>query len=186
MDLILTALTISGRSLDGGEAIIFTSDNLVGQSVSYGALPRSERREMQQEILTLLGLHHRPAPATHETRAAAPRYMMHLYKSLSDQELMEVVSRQGNGVGNHRQASDDDDDTAAEAKSDSDKDEVHDADVIMSFINHGMHTILKFCNCYPKIGLFFHRFLRIKKFKNRSIFSTLLKNIFINDFFLHS
>jgi hypothetical protein len=45
--------------------ILFYADNKLDQTIAYKYLPSRERKEMQQEILSLLGLHHRPKPKTH-------------------------------------------------------------------------------------------------------------------------
>ena len=41
---------------------LFYADNGLDQTIAYKYLPTRERKEMQQEILNLLGLHHRPKP----------------------------------------------------------------------------------------------------------------------------
>ena len=41
---------------------LFYADNGLDQTIAYKYLPTRERKEMQEEILNLLGLHHRPKP----------------------------------------------------------------------------------------------------------------------------
>uniref|UniRef100_H2Z6V4 TGF-beta family profile domain-containing protein n=1 Tax=Ciona savignyi TaxID=51511 RepID=H2Z6V4_CIOSA len=47
----------------------------------YRRLAGRERRELQREILSLLGLTHRPNPTNHVFRTSAPMYMLGLYNS---------------------------------------------------------------------------------------------------------
>uniref|UniRef100_H2Z6V3 TGF-beta family profile domain-containing protein n=1 Tax=Ciona savignyi TaxID=51511 RepID=H2Z6V3_CIOSA len=51
------------------------------QSHLYRRLAGRERRELQREILSLLGLTHRPNPTNHVFRTSAPMYMLGLYNS---------------------------------------------------------------------------------------------------------
>ena len=54
-------------------------------------LPTRQRKEIKHEILTLLGLHHRPKPALPVKHNAAPTYMMDLYNTLHEEEVEEGV-----------------------------------------------------------------------------------------------
>ena len=60
----------------------FYADNGLDQTISYRSLPRSEKREMENEILNLLGLDHRPKPKLHQTTNSAPQYLIDLYNQL--------------------------------------------------------------------------------------------------------
>ena len=51
-------------------------------------MPTRQRKEIKHEILTLLGLHHRPKPAPPLKHNAAPTYMMDLYNTLHEEEEM--------------------------------------------------------------------------------------------------
>ncbi|XP_075131933.1 bone morphogenetic protein 7-like [Leptodactylus fuscus] len=57
-------------------------DHTIHPSFSQRKLRARERREIQREILTVLGLSHRPRPHFHEKNTSAPMFMMDLYKSM--------------------------------------------------------------------------------------------------------
>lgn len=102
----------------------FYADNGLQQTVVVNRLPGRERREMQQEILTLLGLHHRPKPNSLGIDLSAPKYMLDLYRSLQqaeDDPLHFIPSPNA---------------TVALMP------EINTSDVIMSFVNHGMYDVI--------------------------------------------
>lgn len=116
----------------------FYYDNGLDQTVVHKHLNKLEKREMQSEILHLLGLQHRPHPALAKTPLkkqnpnedlnSAPRFLIDLYQSLTEEDSGELklvptlIVKEFN-------------------VSDSEVDTVDQADVIMSFINHGMTTL---------------------------------------------
>lgn len=106
----------------------FYADNDLQQTVLVTRLPGREKREMQQEILTLLGLHQKPKPKTHGKGDSAPKFMIDLYEKLKneDGEIMDddTVFRRNASIGLN-------------------PDLLDGSDVIMSFVNHGKCTL---CN----------------------------------------
>ncbi|XP_071114428.1 bone morphogenetic protein 7-like isoform X2 [Haliotis cracherodii] len=99
----------------------FYADNDLQQTVLVTRLPGREKREMQQEILTLLGLHQKPKPKTHGKGDSAPKFMIDLYEKLKneDGEIMDddTVFRRNASIGLN-------------------PDLLDGSDVIMSFVNH--------------------------------------------------
>ncbi|XP_052086249.1 bone morphogenetic protein 7-like [Mytilus californianus] len=58
-------------------------DNGVDQTEKLHEINPRSKRELQQEILTLLGLHHRPKPKVHTNDYSAPRFMLDLYNTIA-------------------------------------------------------------------------------------------------------
>ncbi|XP_044133025.1 bone morphogenetic protein 7-like [Bufo gargarizans] len=73
---ILIRLITADSTLEHGIHSSFVHRRLRGQ----------ERREIQKEILSVLGLSHRPRPHLHEKPTSAPTFMMDLYNSVNVRE----------------------------------------------------------------------------------------------------
>lgn len=133
---LLTALLTACAALSG-----FYYDNGVDQTVVHKQLSKREKREMQSEILHLLGLHHRPHPATpaasgllrprpsvpqDATASSAPRFLIDVYQSLMEEDSgdlklkPDLIEREFNVT-------------------DGDVHSMDQADIIMSFVNRGRH-----------------------------------------------
>ena len=61
----------------------YWADNGVDQTEQIHEMNTRDKRELQHEILTLLGLHQRPKPKGVETFYSAPKFMVDLYKSIT-------------------------------------------------------------------------------------------------------
>lgn len=116
----------------------FSVDNEVRSSFIQRRLRGQERREMQREILSILGLPHRPRPHAHTKYNAAPMFMLDLYNTISaDSELpgysyyKPVLPTQ-----------------VSPMVSPQDSRFLDDADTVMSFVNLGKFTIWTYVSCF--------------------------------------
>ncbi|XP_029376205.1 bone morphogenetic protein 5 isoform X4 [Echeneis naucrates] len=128
----MTALTLLGLawsclSLLSCAHCGFT-DNHVHSSFIYRRLRNHERREIQREILSILGLPHRPRPFSPGKQASsAPLFMLDLYNAMAVEEEEEGVAQPYRAAPllGHSPAL-----TSAH-----DTNFLNDADMVMSFVN---------------------------------------------------
>ncbi|XP_030625787.1 bone morphogenetic protein 6 isoform X2 [Chanos chanos] len=74
-----------------GSSYLFDSNNEVHPNFVHRRLRTHEKREMQKEILSILGLPHRPRPhLSHGKYNSAPLFMLDLYNTISIDEKNEV------------------------------------------------------------------------------------------------
>lgn len=88
-------------------------------------LRSQEKREMQKEILSILGLNHRPRPHLNSGKYnSAPLFMLDLYNSMSTEEKSDVDQYRSLFTT-----------TRPALASHHDTEFLHDADMVMSFVN---------------------------------------------------
>lgn len=108
------------QSLDG--------NNEAHQSFIHRRLRTHEKREMQKEILSILGLPHRPRPhLSHGKYNSAPLFMLDLYNTISGEEKSQVEERYQSLRTTQSPALATYQETAF----------LNDADMVMSFVNLG-------------------------------------------------
>lgn len=110
----------------------FSADSEVRSSFIQRRLRSQERREMQREILSILGLPHRPRPLVHSKHNnAAPMFMLDLYNTIS-------TDAQPLGYSYYEPASPT---RAAPTVTPQDSRFLDDADMVMSFVNLGEFSL---------------------------------------------
>jgi len=68
------------------ETLKFYTDNGDHQTLAYSLLRSHQKRELQEDILNVLGLDHRPTPPVHEMEDSAPKFLLDLYQSVLDSD----------------------------------------------------------------------------------------------------
>nr|XP_027201449.1 bone morphogenetic protein 7-like [Dermatophagoides pteronyssinus]XP_027201450.1 bone morphogenetic protein 7-like [Dermatophagoides pteronyssinus] len=81
-------------AMDPSSLRYFYTDNSMQHSVAFKFLPQFEQRELQEEILHVLGLDHRPKPKKYSTDESASNFLMNLYSSYNDGHTDLNVSNQ--------------------------------------------------------------------------------------------
>lgn len=105
-------------------------DNGIGQTEKVHEMNSRDKRELQHEILTLLGLHQRPKPKSSTTKDSAPTFMLNLYNSITSDN--GVVKDDGNFHSSHNVTI-----------GDSVVQPIEGTDVIISFVNKGKFLLLQ-------------------------------------------
>ncbi|XP_058486572.1 bone morphogenetic protein 7-like [Solea solea] len=103
----------------------FSTDNELRSSFIQRRLRSQERREIQREILSILGLPHRPRPHVHTKHNAAPMFMLDLYNTISTDVGPHGYSYYKPVVPTH----------ASPMVTPQDSRFLVDADMVMSFVN---------------------------------------------------
>uniref|UniRef100_A0A3B5MPY5 Bone morphogenetic protein 7 n=1 Tax=Xiphophorus couchianus TaxID=32473 RepID=A0A3B5MPY5_9TELE len=103
----------------------FSVDSEARSSFIHRRLRSQERREIQREILSILGLPQRPRPHAHAKHNAAPTFMLDLYNTVSTEAEPRAVSRYRAVLQGQ----------ASAAVSQQDSRFLDDADTVMSFVN---------------------------------------------------
>ncbi|XP_032406037.1 bone morphogenetic protein 7-like isoform X2 [Xiphophorus hellerii] len=103
----------------------FSVDSEARSSFIHRRLRSQERREIQREILSILGLPQRPRPHAHTKHNAAPTFMLDLYNTVSTEAEPRAVSRYRAVLQGQ----------ASAAVSQQDSRFLDDADTVMSFVN---------------------------------------------------
>lgn len=99
-------------------------DNGVDQTVIQRFLTRQEKREVEHEMLSLLGLPSRPRPRQSlpvHLGSSAPKFLLDVYMSLLDNPSVRTVRSEFSLSGKDQQA-------------------IDKSDVIMSFLPQGRYT----------------------------------------------
>ena len=109
----------------------FSVDNEVRSSFIQRRLRSQERREMQREILSILGLPHRPRPHVHTKHNAAPMFMLDLYNTISTDAQPPGYSYYKSALPTQ----------VYPVVTPQDSRFLDDADMVMSFVNLGKFTI---------------------------------------------
>ncbi|XP_066534701.1 bone morphogenetic protein 5 [Hoplias malabaricus] len=118
-----------------GVARAAVAEQHVHSSFIYRRLRSHERRDMQREILSVLGLPQRPRPRARPVTArahaaSAPRFMLRLYNALNT-EQQDAISVQSGQSSPQRETPN----HSAQLITQHDTNFLNDADMVMSFVN---------------------------------------------------
>lgn len=119
-----------------GNNYLFDGKNEIHPSFIHRRLRTHEKREMQKEILSILGLPHRPRPhLLHGKYNSAPLFMLDLYNTISNEEKtdMEGILDQYKSMFTTQ---------GPHLASFQDSTFLNDADMVMSFVNLGKQVCL--------------------------------------------
>ena len=131
-NLLLWSLGLLTLAWLGAEAARsgFYVDNEFRQTVLVADLPNNHKRAIKQQLLDLLGLQRRPKPSKSGDADSAPHYMLDLYRTLEEEQgAIEELERVRESV--RRKCL-----TLPGMERD-----IGEADMITSFVNHGMAWI---------------------------------------------
>ncbi|KAG8291315.1 protein 60A [Homalodisca vitripennis] len=98
-------------------------DNGIDQTLVQRFMTRQEKREVENEILNLLGLQNRPRPAANSKTlgSSAPKFLLDVYKSLLDSSVSRTTRSEFNLSGRDLHA-------------------IDESDVIMTFTSNNKHV----------------------------------------------
>lgn len=98
-------------------------DNGVDQTIAQRFMTRQEKKEVEHEILSLLGLQYRPHPAANSKTlgSSAPKFLLDVYKSLLDSPCSRSTRSEFNLSGRDLHA-------------------IDESDVIMTFTSNSKYT----------------------------------------------
>ncbi|XP_056594054.1 bone morphogenetic protein 6 [Triplophysa dalaica] len=109
--------------LAGSNSVLDVSE--LQPNFMHRRLRTQEKREMQKEILSILGLNHRPRPHLNSVKHnSAPLFMLDLYNTISTEEKSDVEEYRSLFTT-----------TRPALASAHDTEFLHDADMVMSFVN---------------------------------------------------
>lgn len=124
---------------------------------------------MQKEILSILGLNHRPRPHLNSVKHnSAPLFMLDLYNTISTEEKSDVEEYRSLFTT-----------TRPALASVHDTEFLHDADMVMSFVNLGKTNVLFFSAVFDRLLLI----VKVERLlRNVSVLKTMSSSFDLNVF----